>query len=92
MRYVNCARYKEEQNLMAFQYKGQLYYRTVNIIKPYTELLVWYGTKFANQLGINEKEYNSPLAKPFKGLLNNFFKDNLFNYLCFRSYISMYRL
>ncbi|KAG6461217.1 hypothetical protein O3G_MSEX012493 [Manduca sexta] len=27
MRYVNCARHWSEQNLVAYQYKGQLYYR-----------------------------------------------------------------
>lgn len=28
LRYVNCANHCSEQNLVAFQYKGQLYYRT----------------------------------------------------------------
>ena len=27
LRLVNCARFEQEQNLMAFQYKGQMYYR-----------------------------------------------------------------
>uniref|UniRef100_A0A2A4JN76 SET domain-containing protein n=1 Tax=Heliothis virescens TaxID=7102 RepID=A0A2A4JN76_HELVI len=27
MRYVNCARHWKEQNLLAYQFKGQLYYR-----------------------------------------------------------------
>jgi hypothetical protein len=43
MRYVNCARHEEEQNLMAFQYKGEMYYRTFKRIPAYAELLVWYG-------------------------------------------------
>ncbi|XP_063544896.1 histone-lysine N-methyltransferase PRDM7-like [Cydia strobilella] len=29
MRYVNCSRHFSEQNLVAFQYRGQLYYRRV---------------------------------------------------------------
>ena len=28
MRYVNCATSETEQNLVAFQYKGEIYYRT----------------------------------------------------------------
>ncbi|CAH2064664.1 unnamed protein product, partial [Iphiclides podalirius] len=28
MRYVNCSRHWSEQNLLAYQYKGQLYYRS----------------------------------------------------------------
>ena len=27
LRLVNCARFEHEQNLIAFQYKGQMYYR-----------------------------------------------------------------
>ncbi|KAJ8706469.1 hypothetical protein PYW07_012547 [Mythimna separata] len=64
MRYVNCARHSKEQNLLAFQYKGQLYYRTIKIIPRYTELLVFYGSEFANALHINLKQYNS--AKYYK--------------------------
>ena len=53
MRYVNCARFEEEQNLCAFQYKEEIYYRTLRIIKPNEELLVWYGDSYAALLGIN---------------------------------------
>ena len=53
MRYVNCARFVEEQNLCAFQYKEEIYYRTLRIIKPNEELLVWYGDSYAALLGIN---------------------------------------
>nr|XP_053622226.1 histone-lysine N-methyltransferase PRDM7-like [Plodia interpunctella] len=60
MRYVNCARSYHEQNLVAFQYQGQIYYRTVKIIPKFTELLVFYGSEFAHALGIDLKNYNSP--------------------------------
>ncbi|XP_078661837.1 histone-lysine N-methyltransferase PRDM9-like [Branchiostoma floridae x Branchiostoma belcheri] len=56
MRYVNCARNEEEQNLVAFQYYRNIYYRTYKPIPPGTELLVWYGNEYAKELGISEKE------------------------------------
>lgn len=62
MRYVNCARHISEQNLAAFQYRGQIYYRTLHEIKPNTELLVWYGASFAKRLGIDVKNYHIPLT------------------------------
>ncbi|XP_065577866.1 histone-lysine N-methyltransferase PRDM9-like isoform X2 [Artemia franciscana] len=52
MRYVNCARFKEEQNLAPFQYKGNLFYRTIKPIVASEELLVWYGDEYAEALGI----------------------------------------
>ena len=52
MRYVNCARFEDEQNLCAFQYKDEIYYRTFRVIRPNEELLVWYGDSYASLLGI----------------------------------------
>ncbi|KAI5236134.1 putative Histone-Lysine N-Methyltransferase Prdm7 [Manis pentadactyla] len=52
MRYVNCARYDEEQNLVAFQYHSQIFYRTCQVVRPGCELLVWYGDEYGEQLGI----------------------------------------
>ncbi|XP_035873163.1 histone-lysine N-methyltransferase PRDM9-like [Phyllostomus discolor] len=52
MRYVNCARNDEEENLVAFQYHRQIFYRTRRVIRPGCELLVWYGDQYGQQLGI----------------------------------------
>nr|XP_025038034.1 histone-lysine N-methyltransferase PRDM9-like [Pelodiscus sinensis] len=52
MRYVNCARDEEEQNLVAFQYHGKIYYRVCRAIPPHCELLVWYGDEYGKELGI----------------------------------------
>ena len=60
MRYVNCARHEGEQNLLPFQYKGCLYYRTVKDIPANTELLVWYGDSYARDLGIDPKAFKEP--------------------------------
>ena len=53
MRFINCARYEEEQNLVAFQYHKNIYYRTIQHIYPGNELLVWYGDDYAMDLGIS---------------------------------------
>ncbi|XP_038625928.1 histone-lysine N-methyltransferase PRDM9-like [Tachyglossus aculeatus] len=52
MRYVNCARSQREQNLVAIQYQGEIYYRTCRVIPPGQELLVWYGEEYGRELGI----------------------------------------
>ena len=54
MRFVNCARNEEEQNLLAFQYKGDIYYRTIKDVSVGTELFVWYGDEYGKELGIEE--------------------------------------
>ncbi|XP_036904736.1 histone-lysine N-methyltransferase PRDM9-like isoform X1 [Sturnira hondurensis] len=51
MRFVNCARDDEEQNLVAFQYHGQIFYRTCQVIRPGCELLVWFGDEYGQELG-----------------------------------------
>ncbi|KAM8818939.1 LOW QUALITY PROTEIN: histone-lysine N-methyltransferase PRDM9-like [Rhynchonycteris naso] len=48
MRYVNCARDDEEQNLVAFQF----FYQTCRVIRPDCELLVLYGDEYGQKLGI----------------------------------------
>ncbi|XP_031419489.1 zinc finger protein 709-like isoform X3 [Clupea harengus] len=53
MRYVNCARDGEEQNLVAFQYRGGIVYRCCKPIAPGEELLVWYAEDYARDLGIS---------------------------------------
>ncbi|XP_026278850.1 histone-lysine N-methyltransferase PRDM9-like [Frankliniella occidentalis] len=60
MRYVNCARNSGEENLHPYQHKGQLYYRTVCVILPNTELLVWYGDSYGRDLGIDPATYREP--------------------------------
>ena len=52
LRYINCSRVEEEQNLVAFQFQGKIYHRAYKDIKVGDELLVWYGDEFAHQLGI----------------------------------------
>ncbi|XP_073966165.1 uncharacterized protein [Choristoneura fumiferana] len=60
MRYVNCSRHVSEQNLVAYQYQGQLYYRTIKVIPRFDELLVFYGSEFAATLGVELRLYSVP--------------------------------
>ncbi|CAH0746853.1 unnamed protein product [Bemisia tabaci] len=64
MRFVNCARSTYEQNLVAHQYKGKIYYRAFDDIPPNRELFVYYGSKFAEeQLGIENFKENKDLPQ-----------------------------
>ena len=67
MRYVNCARHEEEQNLMAFQYRGEMYYRTFKNIPAHAELLVWYGDDYGRELGIDVENFHKPQQKQSHG-------------------------
>ncbi|XP_060789183.1 histone-lysine N-methyltransferase PRDM9-like [Neoarius graeffei] len=50
MRYVNCARNDDEQNLVAFQHQEGILYRCCRPINPGQELLVWYEEEYAREL------------------------------------------
>lgn len=53
MRFINSSRFEAEQNLIAFQYAGGVYYRVFRPIDREKELLVWYGEAYGKALGIN---------------------------------------
>ena len=53
LKYINCARTAAEQNLIAFHSHGKIFYRAHKEIEPGTELLVWYGEEYDQQLGIS---------------------------------------
>lgn len=50
MRYVNPAYSSESQNLIACQYKMDIFFYTIKPILPNQELLVWYCREFAERL------------------------------------------
>ena len=52
MRFIQCARYKEEQNMTVFQYCGNIYYRAYRHIPPGRELLVWYDEKYSEFIDV----------------------------------------
>ncbi|XP_038591934.1 histone-lysine N-methyltransferase PRDM9-like [Micropterus salmoides] len=45
MRYINCARNKDETNLLAVQYKGSILFHCCRTIHPGDELMVWPSSK-----------------------------------------------
>ena len=52
---INCPNQTKQQNLVAFQLAGQIYYRVMADIPSGKELLVWYGSTYAEELGIDTK-------------------------------------
>ncbi|KAJ8413398.1 hypothetical protein AAFF_G00093940 [Aldrovandia affinis] len=52
MSLVKCARFPEEQNLVAVQSQSQIFYETCKEVRPKQELLVWYGDCYVQFLGI----------------------------------------
>ena len=69
MRFVNCSRVEEEQNMVALQFHGKIWYRTYKDVEPGTELLVWYGEEYAEELGIalqGEVEEKEPEGEGLK--------------------------
>lgn len=52
MSYVNCARFPGEQNLVAVQCQGQIFYESCKEISQSQELLVWYGDCYEKFLDI----------------------------------------
>ena len=61
LRYINCAKSVESQNVTAFQSGGDIYYRTVERIRPNTELLVWYGDDYGAELGLISVSFTQSL-------------------------------
>ena len=46
MRYINCASDEDQQNLIAYQLHGEIYYKTIRAVNMGEELLVWYKNEF----------------------------------------------
>ncbi|XP_017523905.3 PR domain zinc finger protein 14 [Manis javanica] len=60
MSFVNCARFPKEQNLVAVQCQGQIFYKSCKEIYQNQELLVWYGDCY-------EKFLDIPVSLPEQG-------------------------
>ncbi|XP_052214571.1 histone-lysine N-methyltransferase PRDM9-like isoform X1 [Dreissena polymorpha] len=64
MRYVNCAMTETDQNLVAFQYKGGIYYCTFKPVSPGDELLVWNRDDYTRELDLI-RDNNLPLRPKY---------------------------
>ncbi|XP_014460980.2 zinc finger protein PLAGL1 isoform X2 [Alligator mississippiensis] len=47
MMFVRLAQNQEEQTLVAYQHRGEVYFTTIKPIEPHTELKVWYAADYA---------------------------------------------
>nr|XP_058957783.1 putative histone-lysine N-methyltransferase PRDM6 isoform X1 [Pocillopora verrucosa] len=67
MRFIKCARHRSEQNLFAFQYCANIYYRAFRDIPIGTELLVWYEDIYPQYFGIpmSIHDLNSMGSRPY---------------------------
>ncbi|GMS91558.1 hypothetical protein PENTCL1PPCAC_13733, partial [Pristionchus entomophagus] len=65
MRFINSPRFDREQNLVAFQYNGSVYYRVIKPIDSEQELLVWYGAKYGESLGVFKTKRSSTKIRFF---------------------------
>ncbi|XP_078696535.1 PR domain zinc finger protein 2-like isoform X1 [Branchiostoma floridae x Branchiostoma belcheri] len=63
MRYVNSARYFEEQNIVALQQHQRIYYKTIKEIKPGEELLCWFNSSDTAQQELAMEHAGKPKAK-----------------------------
>ncbi|VDI63099.1 Hypothetical predicted protein [Mytilus galloprovincialis] len=63
LRYINCARTIDEENLDVYQYNYEIYYVTNQCIKPGTELLVWYGDSYGESLGLERTSDDDDYAE-----------------------------
>jgi len=71
MAYVNCARHPLEQNLVAIQTDGQIYYEACCELRPGVELLVWYDAEcYVKFMGIpvGLRDLTASTAAPDSGL------------------------
>ena len=59
LRWINCARHVNEENVYCLHCRGKPYYVTSRDIHPGEELLVYYGEIYGNRLDINTRQYDN---------------------------------
>src|SRR5277367_5032843 len=64
MRYVNCAKTEKHENVVAMQFRGEIFYRAVEDLVPRQEMYIWYGPEYANDLRLLDDEPSPPPAPP----------------------------
>lgn len=52
LKFINCARYEREQNMIVVQDGDEVFFEVVCDILEGTELLVWYGDSYLKYMGI----------------------------------------
>ncbi|CAI2341673.1 unnamed protein product [Caenorhabditis sp. 36 PRJEB53466] len=67
LRFINSPRHEDEQNMVAFQTNGKIFYRVIKPIRINEELLVWYGNSYGGEFVASEDG-----GKPKKSSKNPF--------------------
>ncbi|XP_059165107.1 uncharacterized protein LOC131947800 [Physella acuta] len=71
MRFINCARFEDEQCVTAYQHQGEIFYRAHRDIPAGTEILVYYGDRYARDLGIQAERANAASVNSLPNICNN---------------------
>ena len=58
VRFINCARFPEEENVMTLECKGRIFLVTNRDIHPGEELMYYYGDSYAGNLGIDTELFS----------------------------------
>lgn len=64
MRWMNCARHTEEENVMWAYCYGKVLYRTMRDVAGGEELLIYYGDEYAEYLGIDPSGFQKHQQQP----------------------------
>ncbi|CAN0296919.1 unnamed protein product [Lampetra planeri] len=62
MRFVNPARSRREQNLVACQHGADVFFYTLRGVSPGRELLVWYSPEYTRRMGQAHHRLQAPLC------------------------------
>lgn len=93
MSLIKCARFPDEQNLIAVQVQGQIFYEACKDIQSGQELLVWYGDCYVQFLGIpltlKDAKEDSNAAPPAEGQNLSSCFNNLSSFLGFLTIFNM---
>ena len=70
MTHVQVARCREEQNMEAFQFYGDIFFRTTKAIEAGTELKVFYSKDYKRKVGFTEDLEDLKLDRGMSRLTN----------------------
>ena len=59
LRWLNCSRHSKEENVDILDCFGKSFYITTKDIYPGQELLIYYGVKYAEKMGIDVPNYHN---------------------------------
>nr|XP_054760179.1 oocyte zinc finger protein XlCOF6-like [Lytechinus pictus] len=76
MSQVRCAQSEEEQNIEAYQFYGEIYFKSTRVIEAGSELKVFYSPEYAKRVGVDTKLNELRLNKDAQKFQCNLCKDS----------------